>query len=82
VFNVLNGTRYASSFKDNVNSEIHGYLTRTANNSHINTVRTSTRKLTLIYSCPEIWNNMPLSIIRNLRSLNQFKSVLKLLASS
>jgi len=58
------------SFKDigyfNVNSEIHGYFTRTADNLHITIVRTSTQKSTLIYSGPEIWNNIPLSI-RNLR---------------
>jgi len=79
LFDVLNGTMlHLLKICLNVNSEIHGYFTRTANNLHINTVRTSTRKSTSIYSGLEIWNNIPL-LIRNSGYLNQFKSALKLL---
>ena len=79
MYNVLNGNMsHLLNICFQRNSQVHGYLTRTANNLHINTVRTSARKSTLIFSGPEIWNSIPLSI-RALRTVKLFKSALKLL---
>ena len=48
-----------------INSQIHSYSTRTANNYHVHHCRTNLKKITIIYQGPKIWNSLLTTVTVN-----------------
>jgi len=44
------------------NSQIHGFITRTANNYRVDQRRTNLKKFAILYQGPKIWNDVPVTI--------------------
>ncbi|MFZ2540057.1 MAG: reverse transcriptase family protein [Oscillospiraceae bacterium] len=60
----------------NINSDIHCYNTRQKNNMHIPICRTSTRRNTIAYQGPKLWNTLP-EDMRSSPSINIFQNKVK-----
>ena len=74
----LNNNLLPCTFNDyfTVNSNIHNYNTRDAQNLHLPLNRTSCSQSSIVYNGPVLWNNLQTSV-KHSKTVRQFKRLYK-----